>query len=128
MSLDLFSLTGRRALITGSSQGIGLALARGLAAAGAEIILNGRDESKLATAAAQIPAPPCRATTHTQMPPATDVHQSSQTQAVRRTIHRATADITVRYRNNPGKDGLRFATSAGDTNPPAMPIAATSGP
>ncbi|WP_299605402.1 SDR family oxidoreductase [uncultured Tateyamaria sp.] len=48
---DLFSLTGRRALITGSSQGIGFALAKGLAKAGAEIVLNGRDTGKLATAA-----------------------------------------------------------------------------
>lgn len=47
---DLFSLAGRRALVTGSSQGIGFALAKGLAAAGAEIVLNGRDEAKLATA------------------------------------------------------------------------------
>ncbi|MEL7261700.1 MAG: SDR family oxidoreductase [Pseudomonadota bacterium] len=47
----LFSLSGRRALITGSSQGIGFALARGLADAGAEIVLNGRDTAKLATAA-----------------------------------------------------------------------------
>ena len=48
---DLFSLDGKRALITGSSQGIGLALARGLAEAGAAIVLNGRDEVKLAEAA-----------------------------------------------------------------------------
>ncbi len=48
---QLFSLAGRRALITGSSQGIGLALARGLAEAGAEIVLNGRDAGKLAAAA-----------------------------------------------------------------------------
>ncbi len=48
---DLFSLTGRRALITGSSQGIGFALARGLAAAGAQVVLNGRDRAKLETAA-----------------------------------------------------------------------------
>ncbi|MEL6101282.1 MAG: SDR family oxidoreductase [Pseudomonadota bacterium] len=47
----LFSLSGRRALITGSSQGIGFALAKGLAVAGAEIVLNGRDTGKLAAAA-----------------------------------------------------------------------------
>ncbi|MCM2292656.1 SDR family oxidoreductase [Allorhizobium sp. BGMRC 0089] len=51
MSLDLFTLSGKRALVTGSSQGIGLALAKGLAAAGAEILLNGRDSAKLDEAA-----------------------------------------------------------------------------
>lgn len=55
MSIKLFDLTGRRALVTGSSQGIGFALAKGLAAAGAEVVLNGRDQAKLALAAAQIP-------------------------------------------------------------------------
>lgn len=49
MSLKLFDLTGQRALVTGSSQGIGLALAKGLHAAGADIILNGRDIEKLIT-------------------------------------------------------------------------------
>lgn len=53
--MQLFDLTGRRALITGSSQGIGLALAKGLAAAGAAVVLNGRDAGKLAAAAAEIP-------------------------------------------------------------------------
>ena len=48
---SLFSLAGRRALITGSSQGIGFALARGLADAGAEVVLNGRDTEKLTLAA-----------------------------------------------------------------------------
>jgi len=51
MSLQLFDLTGKRALITGSSQGIGFALARGLAAAGAAIVMNGRDGAKLEAAA-----------------------------------------------------------------------------
>ena len=51
MSPSLFDLSGNRALVTGSSQGIGLALARGLASAGAAIILNGRDAAKLADAA-----------------------------------------------------------------------------
>ncbi|MDE1995301.1 MAG: SDR family oxidoreductase [Rhizobiaceae bacterium] len=38
----LFDLSGRRALVTGSSQGIGYALAEGLARHGAEVVLNGR--------------------------------------------------------------------------------------
>jgi gluconate 5-dehydrogenase len=52
--MSLFDLSGRRALVTGSSQGIGLALARGLAEAGASVVLNGRDAEKLAAAAAKI--------------------------------------------------------------------------
>jgi gluconate 5-dehydrogenase len=50
MSLDLFSLQGKRALVTGSSQGIGYAMAEGLGRAGANIILNGRDSAKLEAA------------------------------------------------------------------------------
>lgn len=46
-----FDLTGRRALVTGSSQGIGLALARALGLAGAELVLNGRSASTLEQAA-----------------------------------------------------------------------------
>ena len=49
--LGIFDLTGRTALITGSSQGIGYALARGLAKAGATIALNGRNVDKLNEAA-----------------------------------------------------------------------------
>ena len=56
MSGNLFSLDGRRALITGSSQGIGYALARGLSGAGASIVLNGRDTSKLEAAARSLEA------------------------------------------------------------------------
>ncbi len=46
-AFKLFDLSGRLALITGSSQGIGLALARGLGQAGARVVLNGRDGAKL---------------------------------------------------------------------------------
>lgn len=53
---NLFDLTGRTALITGSSQGIGYALAKGLASAGASIIINGRDTGKIASAAAELEA------------------------------------------------------------------------
>lgn len=52
--MNLFSLSAKTALVTGSSQGIGLALAQGLAEAGAQIILNGRDRVKLNQAAEQL--------------------------------------------------------------------------
>ena len=55
MTTSLFDLSGRLALITGSSQGIGLSLARGLAEHGARVVLNGRDHGKLDAAAASIP-------------------------------------------------------------------------
>ena len=47
MTTDLFSVQQKTALFTGSSQGLGLALAQGLGRAGATIILNGRDQDKL---------------------------------------------------------------------------------
>lgn len=51
---DLFDLTGRRALVTGSTGGIGFALARGLRDAGAEVILNGRNIERLDEAATKL--------------------------------------------------------------------------
>ncbi|MFJ5968908.1 SDR family oxidoreductase [Streptomyces sp. NPDC093060] len=51
----LFDIDGRTALVTGSSRGIGLALARGLAEAGCTVVLNGRDPDRLAEAAAELP-------------------------------------------------------------------------
>jgi hypothetical protein len=48
MQIDL---SGRTALVTGSSQGIGLAIATGLARAGADVVLTGRDDGRLQAAA-----------------------------------------------------------------------------
>lgn len=56
MSVRLFDLTGKRALVTGSTQGIGYGLARGLGEAGAELVINGRDIEKLTEAAANLRA------------------------------------------------------------------------
>jgi gluconate 5-dehydrogenase len=50
----LFGLSGTVALVTGSSAGIGLALARGLAEAGAHVVINGRDAGMVDAAVAQL--------------------------------------------------------------------------
>jgi gluconate 5-dehydrogenase len=50
MSTRLFDLSGRTALVTGSSRGLGRAMAEGLAAAGAGLVIHGSDEERLALA------------------------------------------------------------------------------
>jgi gluconate 5-dehydrogenase len=78
--MQLFDLTGKTALITGSSQGIGLALAKGLASAGAKVILNGRNPEKLAEAAAEVPGAAqlvFDATDHDAVRAAVDGYESS---------------------------------------------------
>lgn len=52
--LDSFKLSGRMALVTGSSAGIGLAIARGLAGAGARVVINGRNAAKVEAVAVQL--------------------------------------------------------------------------
>ena len=49
-----FGLSGKVALVTGSSQGLGLAMAEGLARAGAHVVINGRDAAKLAPVVADL--------------------------------------------------------------------------
>jgi 3-oxoacyl-[acyl-carrier protein] reductase len=55
------NLNGATALVTGGSNGIGLAIARTLTAAGAKVAITGRDEGRLAAAAKAIGAHPIRA-------------------------------------------------------------------
>ncbi len=57
----LFALNDRVALVTGSSAGIGLALARGLAGAGARVVVNGRDKAKVEAAVGDLAASGARA-------------------------------------------------------------------
>ena len=54
--IDRFRLDGRLALVTGSSGGIGEALARGLADAGARVVINGRTPATVATVAQSVRA------------------------------------------------------------------------
>ena len=51
-----FGLRGKIALVTGSSQGLGKAMARALAQAGADVVINGRDPAKLAPVVKEIEA------------------------------------------------------------------------
>jgi len=50
MSLDIFDLTGKAALVTGGSKGLGKAMARGLAEAGADVVISSRHEDELRAA------------------------------------------------------------------------------
>ena len=54
--MTLFDLSGRVAVITGGNGGIGLGMAKGMAAAGATIVVAGRDAAKNAAAVAEIHA------------------------------------------------------------------------
>jgi gluconate 5-dehydrogenase len=104
MSVEIFSLKGKRALVTGSSQGIGLAIAEGLASAGASVVLNGRDQKKLGEAAAIL-----RAKGHTIFEAAFDVTDESEaTTNVQRLEAHSPIDILV---NNAG---MQFRTALED--------------
>ncbi len=54
MTASPFDLSGKVAIITGGNGGIGLGMARGLARAGASIVIAGRNEAKSKSAAAEI--------------------------------------------------------------------------
>src|SRR5450631_2039081 len=56
MSQALFDLSGRTALVTGSSRGLGRAIAEGLARAGARLIVNGVDPGRVDAAVAEMRA------------------------------------------------------------------------
>src|SRR5579872_3170599 len=54
MKSDLFDLSGKVAIVTGGNGGIGLGMARGMAANGATVAVVGRDESKSAAAVSEL--------------------------------------------------------------------------
>jgi len=83
ITAQTFRLDGRLALITGSSTGIGLALARGLCQAGAQVVLNGRNTEKLQHAAQTL-----RGEGHTVHVSAFDVSDANAVQAAVAAIER----------------------------------------
>ncbi|MFL6000159.1 MAG: SDR family NAD(P)-dependent oxidoreductase, partial [Streptomyces sp.] len=56
MSHPIFDITAKTALVTGSSRGIGKALAKGLLEAGCTVVLNGRDTTALQATGAELAA------------------------------------------------------------------------
>ena len=108
MASRIFDLTGRRALITGSSQGIGLALARGLAEAGAEVVLNGRDAGKLESAAAEL-----KGQGHSASGSAFDVTDEAAIAAAVGRIERERGPINILINNA----GMQFRTTLEDFPP-----------
>ncbi len=54
MNAGLFDLTGKVALVTGGSKGLGKAMARGLVEAGADVVLASRHENELRSALAEV--------------------------------------------------------------------------
>jgi NAD(P)-dependent dehydrogenase (short-subunit alcohol dehydrogenase family) len=54
MALNIFDLAGKVALVTGGSKGLGKAMARGLAEAGANIVISSRHENELSSAMEEI--------------------------------------------------------------------------
>jgi gluconate 5-dehydrogenase len=89
-----FDLSGRTALITGSSAGLGAAMARGLAEAGAALVLNGRDETRLAAAAKSLIA-----AGHTVSTSAFDVADEAAVQAAFARFDRNGLDIHILINN-----------------------------
>ena len=94
MDASTFRLDGRLALVTGSSAGIGLALARGLAQAGAAVVLNGRQADKLEAAAQTL-----RAEGHTVHVRSFDVTEPEQVRAAVQDIEQAIGPIEILVNN-----------------------------
>jgi gluconate 5-dehydrogenase len=94
MPLPTFRLDARLALVTGSSAGIGLALARGLGQAGAALVLNGRDTARLEQAAELLRAEGLQV--HTRC---FDVTQPAAVQAAVEDIEATIAPIDILVNN-----------------------------
>jgi gluconate 5-dehydrogenase len=94
--MDLFSLKGRTALVTGAARGLGLEIAKALAGAGAHVLVNGRDGDALTAAVEEV-----RAAGGTADPIVFDVTDDA---GVTEALSASTVDILV---NNVGRRDRR---------------------
>ncbi len=93
-SLPLFDLTGRRALITGSSRGIGLAYAQAVAEHGAEVVINSRNPDDVGRAVEEMRAAGHKATGH-----AFDVADPAAVEETVARIEAETGPIDILFNN-----------------------------
>ena len=105
MAYKGFDLGGKTALVTGSSQGIGLAIAQGLGEAGARTIINGRDMAKLGAARTDLAGKGITVSTA-----AFDVTDEDAVNAAISGIERDTGAIDILFNNA----GMQFRTALED--------------
>lgn len=93
--LDSFSLAGKTVLVTGGYRGLGLAFSRGLAEAGADVVIGGRNAAACAEAAAAI----AEATGRTVVGTGLDITDRGSIDAAVRTAIEATGRLDVVVNN-----------------------------
>jgi gluconate 5-dehydrogenase len=96
--LDLFNLSGRRALITGGSRGLGLEMARALGEAGAEVLISGSNPDHLLRACEEL----CSEDLHVSSVQA-DLSSPEQAEHLCETILRDFAPIDILINNVGGR-------------------------
>ena len=94
MSIQLFSLEGRTALVTGSSRGLGQGIAAGMAAAGARVVLNGTDAKRVGESAQAL-----RAQGHTVFEAPFDVVDEAAVVAAVEALDRQSIEIDILVNN-----------------------------
>ena len=94
MSIQLFSLEGRTALVTGSSRGLGQSIAAGMAAAGARVVLNGTDAKRVGESAQAL-----RAQGHTVFEAPFDVVDEAAVVAAFEALDRQSIEIDILVNN-----------------------------
>ena len=95
----LFSLDGQVALVTGASRGLGLEVARAMAEAGAQVVLAGRDRSRLEAAAGSI-----HGTAHEPVIADFDFTDPDATRAALRQIHEEAGRLDILVHNAGARD------------------------
>ena len=125
MATGLFDLSGRLSLVTGSSRGLGLAIAQGLAESGAELVLNGRDAAALEQARS-LEGPTDRPSIFAALA-AGDVPVRPQRMRKRTLValscHSGTCDGSVTYaKTSSGRRSISMLSVIGAISPPSDPV------